>query len=189
VFKGAKRAVAARRPMARYILDTGSILSQWGPRATDSGGTQFHQGADLQAPEGTPVYAMADGKVIASWPAGTAQGYGEMVIIQHDADDKGSLYAHLSQRNVRTGQRVSAGQPIGAVGRTTGAGTYFTSSPPHLHLEILSPATIHVTPQKTKLDPMRYLLAHGVLISPEASALARADVAAQVRRGVPSFAT
>jgi len=62
--------------------------------------------------------------------AGTAPEYGTTVIIDHGQDIK-SLYGHLSQVNVKAGQKVERGTLIAYTGNTG------RSSGPHLHYEIL----------------------------------------------------
>ena len=99
-----------------------------------------HKGIDLGARKGTPVHAAADGVVIAAGPLAENQGrYGNAVIIDHGGQQ--SLYAHLDSIAVAPGQRIAAGQVIGAVGATGFA------TGPHLHFEvregdrIIDPAT------------------------------------------------
>lgn len=95
------------------------------------GGT--HLGVDLAAPDGTPIFAVADGTVVA---AGPASGFGNWIVID-STDVNGrpfsAVYGHEWSSGVRVqvGQRVRAGQQIGAVGS---AGE---SSGPHLHFEIV----------------------------------------------------
>lgn len=84
----------------------------------------MHDGVDIAAPAGTPVYAADNGVVIFS---GVLHGYGNTVIIRHD-DDYATVYAHNERNLVREGARVSAGQQIGEIGRsgrTTGANLHF----------------------------------------------------------------
>jgi murein DD-endopeptidase MepM/ murein hydrolase activator NlpD len=84
-----------------------------------------HRGVDYAAPHGTPVRTVGDGVVeFVGWQ----NGYGNVVQIEH-GNDKSTLYAHLSQVDVRRGQRVEQGQRIGAVGATGWA------TGPHLHFE------------------------------------------------------
>lgn len=86
-----------------------------------------HTGVDITAPKGTPVYATADGTVTSESPGG---GYGLTIIINHGYTYK-TLYAHLSKKAVKPGQKVKRGQVIGYVGSTgmsTGA---------HLHYEVI----------------------------------------------------
>ncbi|MCC7450420.1 MAG: M23 family metallopeptidase [Anaerolineae bacterium] len=85
-----------------------------------------HSGIDLAAPIGTTVFAADGGTVIfAGW---SSWGYGNSVVLAHGG--MLTLYGHMSRINASCGQRVSAGQPIGAVGSTG------NSSGPHLHFEI-----------------------------------------------------
>jgi len=85
---------------------------------------------DIGAKTGTPVWAMASGKVIAAKsPSAWNGGYGGMVIISHDNGTQ-TLYAHLSKLNVSQGQTVTKGSVIGAIGSTG------RSTGPHLHVEI-----------------------------------------------------
>ncbi len=85
-----------------------------------------HLGTDFGARKGTPIYAIASGKVIY---AGWMGGYGKTVKILHP-NGFVSLYGHQSKLYVRAGQRVKAGQKIGAVGNTG------RSTGPHLHLSL-----------------------------------------------------
>ncbi len=86
-----------------------------------------HTGIDLAAPTGTTVFAAGTGTVIfAGW---SNWGYGNSIVLAH-GPTLYTLYGHLSRINVRCGQFVNAGTPIGAVG-TTG-----NSTGPHLHFEI-----------------------------------------------------
>jgi len=87
---------------------------------------RMHNGIDLAAPQGTPVYAMHGGTVILS---GWYAGYGYAVIIDH-GDGVETLYAHNSQLLVSEGQEVSAGERITLIGNTG------YSFGPHLHLEV-----------------------------------------------------
>lgn len=84
----------------------------------------MHDGVDIAAPAGTPVYAADSGVVIFS---GTLHGYGNTVIIRHD-DDYATVYAHNERNLVSEGTRVACGQQIGEIGRsgrTTGANLHF----------------------------------------------------------------
>jgi murein DD-endopeptidase MepM/ murein hydrolase activator NlpD len=84
-----------------------------------------HLGVDYGAPTGTPVRAVGDGVVeFAGWK----NGYGNVVQLIHGSG-KSTLYAHLSRKDVKVGQRVAQGQRLGAVGMTGWA------TGPHLHFE------------------------------------------------------
>ncbi|MDE7160581.1 MAG: M23 family metallopeptidase [Muribaculaceae bacterium] len=90
------------------------------------GATRFHEGVDLAAKEGTPVYATADGRVAVAERKG---GYGNCIDIDHGYNYT-SRYAHLSSMSVAPGQTVKRGDMIGRVGSTG------HSSGPHLHYEV-----------------------------------------------------
>jgi murein DD-endopeptidase MepM/ murein hydrolase activator NlpD len=94
----------------------------------------MHWGVDIGAPEGTPIYSIAKGKVTqvtAMCRVGDrlcGGGWGNFVMIQHDNNIQ-SLYAHLSSVNVRVDDQIDKGQFIGRMGNT---GHSFGS---HLHFE------------------------------------------------------
>jgi murein DD-endopeptidase MepM/ murein hydrolase activator NlpD len=87
----------------------------------------FHTGIDLAAPSGTPVTAAADGVVVAAM--NTQVGYGNYVIIAHGAGIM-TLYGHLLEIDVKTGDRVTRGKRIGLEGSSG------LSTGPHLHFEL-----------------------------------------------------
>ena len=89
---------------------------------------RFHQGMDFTAPRGTPIYASGDG--IVGRADNRSAGYGKHVRIDHGYGYV-SLYAHLSDYNVRRRQKVKRGDVIGYVGSTG------RSVGPHLHYEII----------------------------------------------------
>jgi murein DD-endopeptidase MepM/ murein hydrolase activator NlpD len=89
--------------------------------------SKFHYGMDFTAPLGTEVYATGNGTITAT---NTAQrGLGKHIIIDHGFGYQ-TIYAHLSNFNVRVGQKVQRGDVIGYVGNTG------TSVANHLHYEI-----------------------------------------------------
>ena len=101
---------------------------------------RFHEGVDMAAPEGTPIYAAKSGKVTTtSFQAG---GAGYYVSINH-GDGFASIYMHMTHYIVKPGQHVSTGQVIGYVGSTGG------STGPHLHFGI--------SYNGTYVNPMSYI--------------------------------
>ncbi|WP_280243138.1 peptidoglycan DD-metalloendopeptidase family protein [Nocardia abscessus] len=92
-----------------------------------------HRGVDLAAADGTPIFSVSDGRVVA---AGPASGFGNWIVVD-SVDTNGrsysAVYGHMWDSGVfvRPGDTVTAGQHIGAVGS---AGE---SSGPHLHFEIV----------------------------------------------------
>jgi murein DD-endopeptidase MepM/ murein hydrolase activator NlpD len=89
--------------------------------------SKFHYGMDFTAPQGTEIYATGKGTVIAVLTA--TRGFGKHVIIDHGFGYS-TIYAHLSNFNVRVGQKVQRGDIIGFVGSTG------TSVANHLHYEV-----------------------------------------------------
>lgn len=96
-----------------------------------SGDARFHRGLDLGAPYGSPVVAAKSGRI---YLADLYGGYGLTVIVQHNAMQQ-TLYAHMSQLFVKSGEWVRQGQLIGQVGSTG------SSTGPHLHFEFLQQTT------------------------------------------------
>ena len=109
----------------------------------------FHSGIDIKVKEGTPVRAIADGKIFAARSGMT--GYGTGVFIDHgkvDGKYVRSEYGHLSRYCVKYGQYVKQGEIIGYSGNTG------DSTGPHLHLTIrISIDNIHFEHK----DPLKYL--------------------------------
>jgi TP901 family phage tail tape measure protein len=115
----ARRVGNAAGAVPGKVLPTGSYRIGRGPAG------HGYNARDLPAPIGTPVYAAASG--IVSRAARLAYSYGIHAAIAHAGWR--SLYAHMSQMYIRTGQQISRGQMIGRVGSTG------NSTGPHLHLE------------------------------------------------------
>ena len=89
-------------------------------------GIHGHNGIDIAAPVGTPLYAAAEGKVIIA-RYGWNGGYGNYVVINHPNGTQ-TLYGHASSLNVSEGQYVKQGQVIakmGNTGRSTGSHVHF----------------------------------------------------------------
>lgn len=106
-----------------------------------------HKGIDLAAPKGTPVYAVADGTVVAAGNGTWDESYGNMVAIQHGNDYTNN--AHLSKISVKVGQKVKAGDKIGEVGMTGNA----TGN--HLHFEV------HSGKKWNRIDPKPFINSAG----------------------------
>ncbi len=88
---------------------------------------KLHAGLDFAAPQGTPIYATADGVVRLA--GNTGNGYGNHVIINHGYGYE-TLYGHQYRIKAKVGQRVKRGELIGWVGSTG------KSTGPHLHYEV-----------------------------------------------------
>jgi murein DD-endopeptidase MepM/ murein hydrolase activator NlpD len=89
--------------------------------------TKFHKGLDFTAPQGTPIYATANGTIKLS--EFSATGFGNHVIIDHGYGYE-TLYGHMVRIKAQPGQAVKRGELIGWVG-TTGK-----STGPHCHYEV-----------------------------------------------------
>ncbi len=89
--------------------------------------TKFHAGLDFSAPQGTPIYATAEGTVTTA--GNTGNGYGNHVIINHGYGYE-TLFGHMVRVKVRNGEAVKRGQVIGWVGSTG------KSTGPHCHYEV-----------------------------------------------------
>ncbi len=103
----------------------GRITSGFGEREQTEIISAFHQGVDISATTGTPIYASMEGTVVASSFAGE---YGNHIKIQNG--EILTVYAHCSELEVKVGDYITQRQEIGKVGATgkvTGA---------HLHFEI-----------------------------------------------------
>jgi len=104
----------------------GSILYDFG-RAQKANNTAIRwNGIGIAAPAGTPVRAVAPGRVLEVTRAGT---YGLTVIVEHGGGDF-SLYSSLDEASVLKGATIAKGQQVGTVGMTD------PELPPHLHFEI-----------------------------------------------------
>lgn len=89
--------------------------------------TKFHAGLDFSAPQGTPIYATADGTVTIA--GSTGNGYGNHVVINHGYGYE-TLYGHMVRVKSHNGQQVKRGEVIGWVGSTG------KSTGPHCHYEV-----------------------------------------------------
>ncbi len=89
--------------------------------------TKFHAGLDFAAPQGSPVYATADG--VVSMAGNVGNGFGNHVVINHGFSYE-TLYGHMVRIKARAGQKVRRGEVIGWVGSTG------KSTGPHLHYEV-----------------------------------------------------
>ncbi len=119
-------------PVSGYTL-TSSFKWRWG---------RLHGGVDLAVPEGTPVYAADDGKVIVSDDSGYGGGYGKYIILDHQNGIK-TLYGHNSELLVSVDSIVKKGEKIALSGNTG------NSTGPHLHFEVRE--------NDEQVDPQQYV--------------------------------
>ena len=121
-----KQDSLAYLPALRPILG-GRVTGKFGIRNHPILGVRkHHEGLDLSAKRGTPVYASAKGIVSFAKRNG---GYGNMIRLNHKYGFQ-TVYGHLHKILVRPGQTVKRGEKIGEVGSTG------LSTAPHLHYEV-----------------------------------------------------
>jgi hypothetical protein len=89
---------------------------------------KMHWGTDFSAPLGTEIFATGDGRV--DKVVNDRGGYGKHVLIDHGFGYQ-TLYGHMSQINVKRGQKLKRGDVIGLIGNTG------KSTAPHLHYEVI----------------------------------------------------
>ena len=105
----------------------GSVFSSFGWRKSPFGsGRDFHTGIDFKGPQGSEIFATADGEVLS---AGWNGGYGRAVRIKHMYGFE-TLYGHCSEIRVSQGDKIKAGSVIALSGMTGNA------LEPHCHYEI-----------------------------------------------------
>lgn len=130
------RIAAEKAPFALPLKSAFRFTSGFGRRWG-----RLHAGTDFAGAYGSPIYATADGVVVH---AGWESGYGRLVEIRHDFGLR-TRYAHLSDIDVKVGQRVSRGDHIGDMGNSG------NSTGTHLHYE--------VRVGDTPVNPMTYIKA------------------------------
>ncbi|WP_160175896.1 M23 family metallopeptidase [Cryobacterium roopkundense] len=124
----------------------GRITSPFGPRPDKpvAGVGDYHNGTDIAAPCGQPVFAATGGTVVDSGYQGS---YGNWVLIDHGGGVE-TGYAHNSKVLVDAGQSVAAGDVIALVGSTG------SSSGCHVHFE--------TRVNGTRINPETFMSAQGV---------------------------
>ena len=132
-----------------HIPGTVRVTSSRGPRSDPiDGDWKDHKGIDISAPIGTPVITTADGTVVYAGAADPGVDHlrsllGTHVVVEHGETGFVTLYAHLSRADVKEGQTLESGDPIGQVGSTG------RSTGPHLHYQIMKGGR--------SLDPLLYI--------------------------------
>jgi len=133
---------ALRLPLEQ---DSYWISSEFGKRKNPfSGKMKNHNGIDLAAAEGTPVYAIKDGAAYACIE--NDPEFGNYIILSHDQGKLTSVYAHLSSIRIEKYQYVKKGDIIGYVGQSG------LATGPHLHFEIRQGGKAQDPKLKLKLD-------------------------------------
>ncbi|MCV2448942.1 M23 family metallopeptidase [Paracoccus sp. DMF] len=115
------RIAVEKMPLAMPLQSAFRYTSPYGRRWG-----RAHEGIDMAAPVGTPIFSTGDGVVVF---AGWQRGYGNLVKIQHALGTE-TRYGHMSKIRVKVGQKVSRGSRIGDMGNTG------RSTGSHLHYEV-----------------------------------------------------
>jgi murein DD-endopeptidase MepM/ murein hydrolase activator NlpD len=138
-----------RKSLMKTPINGARLSSNFGMRKHPIlGYNKMHRGTDFAAPEGTPVMASGDGKIIrARW----CGGGGNCIKIKHNSTYF-TVYAHLKNfgRGIKEGKKVTQGQIIGYVGSTG------MSTGPHLHYEVIVNGK-KINSQKLKLPSGKIL--------------------------------
>ena len=138
-----KNGKSAKKALMKTPINGARLSSSFGMRKHPIlGFNKMHKGTDFAAPEGTPVMASGDGKIIrARW----CGGGGNCVKIKHNSTYS-TVYAHLSKfgPGIKEGRRVKQGRIIGYVCSTG------MSTGPHLHYEVIENGK-KINSQKLKL--------------------------------------
>jgi murein DD-endopeptidase MepM/ murein hydrolase activator NlpD len=136
------RIAISKVPFGHPVKTAVRYTSGFGGRNDPLGrGHRMHEGQDMAGAHGSPIYATADGVITH---AGWENGYGRLVTIRHDFGIE-TRYGHLSQINVKVGERVSRDDHIGDMGNTG------RSTGTHLHYEVRLSGTA--------VNPMTYIKA------------------------------
>ncbi len=115
------------RSTPTFLPTNGWITDYYGQRINPvSGRKRMHEGLDVGATYGTPVYAPADGLITF---AGRKAGFGNFVQIDHGYGIE-TIYAHNQKIDVKLGQKIKRGELLSRVGSTG------NSTGPHLHYEV-----------------------------------------------------
>ena len=140
---------SVKKTLMKTPINGARLSSSFGKRKHPIlGYTKMHTGTDFAAPQGTPIMASGDGKVIK---AGWCGGGGNCVKIKHNSTYQ-TVYAHMSKfgSGIKKGVRVKQGQIIGYVGSTG------LSTGPHLHYEVIENGR-KINSQKLKLPSGKIL--------------------------------
>lgn len=133
----------AGKGVLRWPLDNVKITQYFGNTPFAKSGAyngSGHNGIDMAAPVGTPVKASLAGTVMGTGDTDAVRGcysYGKWVLLKH-ANGIATLYGHLSQINVSSGQSVSTGSVIGYSGNTG------YSTGPHLHFTVYAAGAVQI---------------------------------------------
>ena len=166
-----KRTISPGKGALAKPMD-GVLTQGYGNTGFKALGYSFHNGIDLAAPAGEPIYAAAAGKVVGT-DTGEAS-YGNWVAIRHSITTKSgvrdiiSLYAHLRSIKVRLGQELEEGTLIGYEGNT-GNTTRLLYGPDrgyHLHFTVFDAEGFGINQGKYTKIYGHYTVPYGYTYNP-----------------------
>ncbi len=166
-----QRSISPSSGVLAWPMD-GVITQGYGNTGFRALGYNFHNGIDIAAPVGTPIYAAADGIVNGSGSGEAA--YGNWVAIKHAIVTKSgirqivSLYAHMRSYKVRLGQTVKQGDLIGYEGNT-GNTTRLLYGPErgyHLHFTVFDAEGFGIAPGQYSNIYGNYFVPFGYTYNP-----------------------
>jgi len=144
-----KNGKSIKKALMKTPINGARLSSSFGMRKHPIDGyNKLHKGTDFAAPEGTPIMASGDGKIIrAKW----CGGGGNCIKIKHNSTYT-TIYAHMKSfaKGIKVGKKIRQGHIIGYVGSTG------MSTGPHLHYEVIINGK-KVNSQKLKLPSGKIL--------------------------------
>jgi len=165
-------------PLAVCTLRTAKLANKTGAKFgwVRNGGTKAHQGIDLIAVPGTPIYAVADGVVYSTKAPTPGYAYGNTLVLEVALKDLpqaqadyfrkinpgndtiGFFYAHLSELPAKSPMIVHAGQVIGKSGQSGNAkGMSTEPKGAHLHFEARQKAKMVCAGLTNRVDPLPFI--------------------------------
>ena len=129
------------------------ITSGFGPRWG-----RHHNGIDIAAPEGTPLYAYMDGEVTHTSPPLPGAGYGNWIVWKDNNHGVYHFFGHLYQApSLKVGDKFKAGAELGITGNTG------NSEGPHLHWELSKNAPAPNGQFSSYMDPINWVNSHSAV--------------------------
>ncbi|MEK7617805.1 MAG: peptidoglycan DD-metalloendopeptidase family protein [Patescibacteria group bacterium] len=166
-----KKTIKVSKGILAWPMD-GILTQKYGNTGFTALGYNFHNGIDVAAPAGQPIYAAYEGEVI--YTDMSEASYGNWVAIRHDISTNGSkagiitLYAHLRTIKVKPGQTLSQGDLVGYEGNTgnTTKKLYGPERGYHIHFGVYDAEGFGVTGGKYENIYGPYKLPYGYTYNP-----------------------
>lgn len=165
------KSIAASKGVLAWPME-GVMTQGYGNTGFTSLGYNFHNGIDIAAPAGRPIYVPADGTVVRC--AGGAAAYGNWCTIKHTIATKSgnrqivTLFAHMTKYVLSAGQTVKRGDLVGYEGNTgnTSRLLYGPDRGYHLHFSVFDADGFTITPGKYAATYGPYSVPSGYAYNP-----------------------